>query len=86
MNGWFLVAAVVAAYDAWAVASGNPTLSKMHADACGEHPALIGMGTVYLVAHLWGKWPKKADPFMAFAWAISQAAVKTQGTLSARRA
>lgn len=67
MKGWLSVAAVVVVYDGWALATDRPTLSSQFKEASRSHPALMTVGTVYLVAHLYGVWPSKADPFNIFA-------------------
>lgn len=82
MNGWLAIGGLVAAYDACALWNGQPTLSQHHYAACDAHPWLVAAGTAYLITHLWGKFPKKADPFLAFAWCVGQVALKVQGTLS----
>lgn len=50
MLGWVLVAAVTAAYDAWAVIWEHQTMSTV----ARRHPFVVGAAIAAFVAHLWG--------------------------------
>lgn len=72
LKGWASIAAVVVAYDTWAAATHSPTLSAQFMAAAEEHPVVIGAVNAYLVTHLWGRWPRKLDPFCGFCWAVGR--------------
>lgn len=59
--GWVAVFATVSAYDAWAIAGGQETLSAAYRATYRRHPWLVGLGTAYLVGHLTGHLPRRAD-------------------------
>lgn len=70
LRGWVGIAAYVIAYDSWAGWTGNKTLSAEFRDYSREQPVLMLLGTSYLVAHLFGMWPRKYDPLSRYtdAW------------------
>lgn len=76
MKGWLGIAAYVAAYDAYVAATGRPTLSSEFCTTAQKHPVLTTLFTSYLVMHLYGKWPKKADPLVGYVraggWVVSR--------------
>lgn len=66
MKGWIGIAAFVAVYDGWVAISKKPTLSADFCRASRAHPVVVGLGTAYIVAHLYGYWPKKIDPLCGY--------------------
>lgn len=72
MRGWVGIAAYVILYDSWAGLGGKKTLSAEFRDHSLDRPVLTFAVTTYLVAHLFGKWPRKYDPLCQYtnAWGI----------------
>lgn len=71
LKGWAVIWMFVAAYDAWAGVAAEPTLSKVYRDSAHQHPLVCATGSIYVMAHLWGLIPRKADPLCRYsdAWA-----------------
>lgn len=66
MKGWLGIALFVAVYDAWAGATGNPTLSREFRDNSRSRPAVVGACTAFMVAHLYGLVPRRVDPLCIY--------------------
>lgn len=66
--GWWAVAAVVLAYDTWAIAGGRETLSAAFRENV-SHPTwrwLVLPMWLVTSLHLFGKIPHKCDPFVGY--------------------
>lgn len=59
--GWLGLAAYVAGYDLFALASGRPTLSADYLAALRAHPALVLAASAYIAAHLTRVMPRRLD-------------------------
>lgn len=66
MKGWLGLTLYVALYDAWAGATGNPTLSRSFREYAQDHPMLLWGACVYMTAHLHGLIPARWDPLTAY--------------------
>lgn len=66
MRGWVGIAVYVIAYDSWAGLTGSKTLSAEFRDQSSQNPVVMSAFTLYLVAHLFGKWPRRYDPLTQY--------------------
>lgn len=69
---WGIVMAGILAYDYWLMATGHPSLSSVYRASSRHHPLLVGGATSYLIAHLWGYLPHRADALHGFGMLASR--------------
>lgn len=73
-NAWLGLAAYVAAYDTWAIATGRETLSTAFHRASrhpvARWPVVAAVGVT--VVHLYGRLPKRFDPFHGYSSVVSK--------------
>lgn len=72
--GWWAVAAVVVAYDTWALARERETLSAAFRDSVEHRGWRWLVLPLWLVTslHLFGKLPRQIDPFVGYGVVLAQ--------------